>query len=253
MKIGLYFFLGFLIIGSSCRTPRQYEVVYFESRIVESTVGVKPDTSVLNIILPFKQVLEKEMTKKIAFSEFAIEKSKPDGALNRLTADLIFMAASSFLEDNHALSLDFALLNHGGLRKSLPKGDINVGNIYELMPFDNMVSVVELDGETVKELFDFLAEKNDGHPISNASFNINNGSPEKITIANQSFDKNKTYLVATNDYLLSGNDGMLFFTKSLKIVNTNIMVRDAFLQNIGKVNLNLYKNSADNQRVRLVN
>jgi 2',3'-cyclic-nucleotide 2'-phosphodiesterase (5'-nucleotidase family) len=241
----------FLILGS-CRTPKPSKIVYFESRVVESTAEVKPDTSILNIIVPYKEVLEKEMNRKLAFSEFAIEKSKPDGSLNRLTADLTFMAADKYLKDNHQKSLDFALLNHGGLRKSLPKGEINVGNIYELMPFDNMISVVELSGETVQELFDFLAMNNDGHPISNASFEINSKSAQNIIIADEKFDKNRTYLVATNDYLLGGNDGMLFFTKSLRIINTQILVRDAFLNNISGLNLNLYKNTSDNQRVKFV-
>ena len=248
----IFFVIILFLIFGSCRSPKPSKIVYFESRLVESTAEVKPDTSILNIIVPYKEVLEKEMNRKLAFSEFAIEKSKPDGALNRLTADMTFVAAEKYLKVNHQLTLDFALLNHGGLRKSLPKGDINVGNIYELMPFDNMISVVELNGETVIELFDFLAKNNDGHPISNVRFDIIDNKAENIVIGGQVFDKNRNYFVATNDYLLGGNDGMLFFTKSLRIINTQILVRDAFLNNISGLNLNLYKNTSDNQRIRLV-
>lgn len=251
MGKSIYRIFVLLFILASCRTPRHSEVVYFESLVMEAVGDIKPDTAIEVVIFPYKQVLEKEMTKKLAFSEFAIEKSIPDGSLNRLTADLIFMSAREFLTMNDSLKLDFALLNYGGLRNSLPKGEITVGDIYELMPFDNMIGIAELDAETVKELFGFLAQHNDGHPIANASFEIENEKAINILIAGESLDDNRTYLVATNDYLLSGNDGMLFFAKSLKIINTNIMVRTAILDNIGKFNLNLYKNTLENQRLKI--
>lgn len=251
MGKSIYRIFVLLFILASCRTPRPSEVVYFESLVMEAVGDIKPDTAIEIVIFPYKQVLEKEMTKELAFSEFAIEKSIPDGPLNRLTADLIFMSAREFLTMNDSLKLDFALLNYGGLRNSLPKGEITVGDIYELMPFDNMIGIAELDAETVKELFGFLAQHNDGHPIANASFEIEKGKAINILIAGDSLDKNRTYFVATNDYLLSGNDGMLFFSKSLKIINTNIMVRTAFLENIGKLNLNLYKNTLENQRLKI--
>lgn len=240
-----------LFILASCRAPRPTEIVYFESRVMESVGDIKADTAIETVIFPYKQVLEKEMTKKLAFSEFAIEKSIPDGALNRLTADMIFMSAQEFLTTNDSLKLDFALLNYGGLRKALPKGEITVGDIYELMPFDNMIGIAELEVETVKELFAFLAEHNDGHPVANVNFEIEQNKALNILIAGESLDENRTYLVATNDYLLSGNDGMLFFAKSLKVINTNIMVRSAFMENIGKLNLNLYRNTNDNQQIKI--
>lgn len=243
MKKSIFQILVLLFIFSSCRTPRPTELVYFESRSIESIADIMPDTAIETVIFPYKQVLEKEMTKRLAFSEYAIEKSKPDGPLNRLTADLIFISAQDFLMKNDSLKLDFALLNHGGLRKSLPKGEITVGDIYELMPFDNMIGIAELDAKTVKELFDFLAKYEDGHPIANARFDIAQKKAFNILINDKPFEENRTYLIATNDYLLSGNDGMLFFTRSLKIINTNIMVRTAFLENIGRVNLNLYNNT----------
>lgn len=251
MGKSIYRIFVLLFILASCRTPRPSEVVYFESLVMEAVGDIKPDTAIEIVIFPYKQVLEKEMTKKLAFSEFAIEKSIPDGPLNRLTADLIFMSAREFLTMNDSLKLDFALLNYGGLRNSLPKGEITVGDIYELMPFDNMIGIAELDAKTVKELFDFLAEHEDGHPIANASFDIAQKKAFNILINDEPLDDHRTYLIATNDYLLSGNDGMLFFTRSLKIINTNIMVRTAFLENIGKINLNLYKNTLENRKIKI--
>lgn len=248
-----FFIISFLlsIVFVGCRPTKTITEISLESIPVVPSETLTPDTSIVNLIAPYKQIVDKEMTKKIAFSEFTIEKGIPDGSLNQLIADIIFYATNKYASENHVDSVDIALLNHGGLRKSLPKGDITTGNVYELMPFDNAIAIVTLSGETMNELFQFLASKNEGHPIANCSFAISSKKAENILINNKPLDLKRTYRVATNDYLISGNDGMVFFTKALKTDVISILVRDAIIQNISHFDLNAYKSDLLPNRIKL--
>lgn len=243
--------LFFSMVIWGCRHTKTITEITLESIPVVPSETLTPDTSIVNMIAPYKLIVDKEMTKKIAFTEFAIEKGIPDGSLNQLIADLILYASNKYASENHMDSVDIALLNHGGLRKSLPKGDITTGNVYELMPFDNAIAIVTLSGETMNELFQFLASKNEGHPIANCSFTISNKIATDIRINNKPIDLKKTYRVATNDYLISGNDGMIFFTKALKTEVISILVRDAIIQNISHFDLNAYKSGLSPNRIKL--
>lgn len=47
---------------------------------------------------------------------------------------------------------DVALMNPGGLRADLKPGDITYGDVYQVMPFDNAVSTLELSGDQLRRL-----------------------------------------------------------------------------------------------------
>ncbi len=248
MKFKLFFSFALLIALFSCKTPKTIVETNFKSIAVLPSSTLLPDTSIINRIAPYKEIIDKEMTKKVAFSEQAIDKDIPEGPLNQLIADNVFTETSKYLKSNNSDDIDMVLLNHGGLRKSLPKGDITIGNIFELMPFDNTIAVVTFSGETMHELFDFLASKNEGHPISNASFTARNKKAENISINNKPIDLTKTYRVATSDYLTDGNDGMIFFKKAIKTELLPILIRDAIIHQLPNANLNMYKK--ENLKIR---
>ena len=64
--------------------------------------------------------------------------------------------------------VDAAFINYGGIRSYLPKGDITIGRIFELMPFDNLIVLQEIKGDTLLSFLNFIAERN-GWPISGIS------------------------------------------------------------------------------------
>ncbi len=215
---------------NSC-TPKYNVVIQkYESIRVTKENAINPDTSIASYISIYKNKIDAQMNEVIAQSESAIDKNIPEGTLNNLVADIVFNKGKQYYRPANYFKIDICILNHGGLRKGLPKGSITVGNIYELMPFDNKICIITLSGEDTYDLFKFLAEKNEGHPIANCRLIVENKTPTNITINNQPFDKNKTYNIITNDYLSMGNDGMCFFKKALKIVTLDYMIRDLIIE-----------------------
>ena len=166
------------------------------------------------------------------YSEQAMTKGYPEGLLGNLVADLTLKKARDHCMRTDSnpdfTTVDFCILNNGGLRASLPKGEITRGNIFKLMPFGNTVVVVTLSGEKTKELFDFLARR-DGAPISGVKMGIKNHAPVNIMINGEPFDIKKNYRIATSDYLASRGGRWDFFSDPLEVDLLKYKVRDAII------------------------
>jgi 2',3'-cyclic-nucleotide 2'-phosphodiesterase (5'-nucleotidase family) len=146
------------------------------------------------------------------------------------------------LKNSSPIRLDFAspeLWWYQGAG-SWPKGDVTVGKIYELMPFDNIMFIVEMKGSHVQELFDKMAESG-GWPVSrNVYFEIAYGKAKNIKIKNLALDNEKMYNVALPDYLANGGDNMIFL-KGLKTNNTGALIRDMVINHLRDQQAEKYK------------
>ena len=61
--------------------------------------------------------------------------------------------------------IDFAIINTGGIRNPLMQGDITLGEIYSIFPFDNTLCLIKLKGSDVRELLNIVASRN-GEAVS---------------------------------------------------------------------------------------
>ena len=113
---------------------------------------------------------------------------------------------------------DIAFTNAGGIRTDIKAGDITVGDIYEVMPFDNKIVTGKMTGEQIKQIVEQGATLYKGM-IQVSGLNIEYDATKeegnrvtKITLSNgEKLDMDKTYVVATNDFLAGGQDGFVTF------------------------------------------
>jgi len=210
------------------------------SRILVNTDGknisinreIEPVKQVEDIINPYKLNLDKTMNKVLSFS--VDNYSKNDGdyntAIGNLMADAIFELTNPVFKRRTGKNIDMVLLNHGGIRSILPKGNVTTKTAYKLMPFENSVVVVALKGSVVLEMINYLKVSDKAHPISGLELVINaDNSYQKIQIGNTDVDSEKIYFVATNDYLYKGGDQMEFFKKSDTLYELNYKIRNVLL------------------------
>ena len=128
-------------------------------RINEEAADV--NKSIQNLIEPYKMELDDEMNEIIAVAEVDLIKGSPESTMGNWFADLLQKEAEK-LEPN----VDFSIQNRGGLRiGSIGKGEITKGKIFELMPFDNFLVIMETKGEVVIEFLEHIA-KDGGWPTS---------------------------------------------------------------------------------------
>ncbi|UKN02098.1 5'-nucleotidase C-terminal domain-containing protein [Paracrocinitomix mangrovi] len=227
MKTLFYsFFLSGLIL--SCGTQK---IADYKSNSVEidSTAAESDLDSMIN---PYRLSMEEEMNKVIGFAGNALEKFAPESPLGNFAADAAYEAGLEYGLKTTDIGSDklkksLCLLNFGGLRAPINKGSITVGNIYELMPFDNIVTLVQISGDKMKELCDYLYEHN-GQPVSNATFDLKNDD-YKVTIGGEPYRFDEDVVIITSDYLASGGDHMDFFKEPIKKWDSGIFLRDVFI------------------------
>lgn len=213
---------------SCCSTYRVNDMQYNSITIADS---LSIDSSLYYLISGYKEKLQAEMNKKLVFNKSDMFKSQPESELGNFMADVCKQRA----EQEIGKTIDLAVLNYGGIRlSSISKGWVTKSKMYELMPFDNNIVVLEISGDTLELLFDQIANYG-GWPLSGATFIIKNNSADNILIGDQLLDKDKSYLFATSDYLANGGDRMDIL-KQLEQIQTGVLLRDALIDYCDDVN-----------------
>lgn len=200
------------------------------SNVTESHIVVnnpKIDSSLYKAIIPFKKSHDEQMSAVIAKSEDILVKADLESTLGNFFCDAVIYETKKLLA-NDSVILDVAIFNKGGLRNSLPKGNITTGNVFELMPFDNEVVLVKLSGTQFKDMCFKIVEKG-GIPIGGMRMTIKGTNPTDITIKGNPFDETKDYWVVTSDYLANGGDNYTFFKNAKERKNMNVLLRTAII------------------------
>jgi len=227
-----------LIAGSfsSCK-KEQIQVKTIRSKTLSVDQTVQPDTALLNFVLPYQQTLDKEINEVLSYAPEVLtrEDGKMQSSIGNIYADLCMERANPEFKKLTGKSIDLALFNFGGIRQSIPKGDIKVIDVFQLMPFENMLVVAELSGEQMEALFQYFEKENSAHPMSGAQLTFSQDTISKILVQNKPFDKKKNYFVLTSDYLQKGGDQMDFFNNPLKLYALNYKIRDAIIDYLKEI------------------
>ncbi|MDB4769114.1 5'-nucleotidase C-terminal domain-containing protein [Saprospiraceae bacterium] len=221
-----------LVFLFSCTKIIHVSAPQISSSKIEQSSNIKPSQEVVSLILPYKKEMEKEMNQIVGTCNKELMKAKPESTLGNWTADLIHKKC----EEYYGKPIDFAVVNYGGLRiLSLPVGPITKSNIFELMPFENGLVVINVDAETIEKLFTRMAEYG-GWPISHqVRFKIKNGKPINILINGKPIDKTKMYKIALSDFIANGGDKCFFFEdKKQELLGK--LFRDAIMEYVIELN-----------------
>ena len=225
-----------MILLTSCGTAyHQLAPNYSANTAITETIA--SDSAIVQMIEPYKVEMQKKMSRVLAYSPVDLHKNGFSSPLCNLVADITYEEIDALYQKEGKGKIDGVLLNYGGLRRTFTAGNLTVGNIFELAPFDNEIYVVKLKGETVKEMVQFYLGLTVGHPVAG----ITATSVNDIKIGGQPLDLNQTYNIVTSDYLYNGGDNMFFFSKAIDKDIVNIKQRDLLLdyfEKIDTVNVN---------------
>jgi 2',3'-cyclic-nucleotide 2'-phosphodiesterase (5'-nucleotidase family) len=121
-----------------------------------------------------------------------------------------------------------AIGNYGGIRLPyIAPGPITRGRMHELMPFDNILTIIQIPGAVLQEFCDAIAARK-GWPVSGLSFTIKDKKAVELLVAGQPVNPALVYAVALNDYNARGGDNCDFLV-ALGKRNTGILIRDAMI------------------------
>lgn len=230
MKYKFIQIFGFLSLFFSCDNSKQLTKI--ETRNVSVTADLAPNEAVESYIEPYKTHVESAMNTVLSYAPKT--HSKNDGryntALGNMMADAVMELSNPVFKSRTGENIDMVLLNHGGIRSILPKGDVTHKTAFSIMPFENSVVVTALKGSVVLELVSYLKDFGKAHPISGLKLVLNaDHSFQSILMNGQKIEPYKTYYVATNDYLYNGGDRMDFFKKSDTLYDLNYKIRNVLI------------------------
>ncbi|RNA63265.1 bifunctional NAD pyrophosphatase/5'-nucleotidase [Chryseobacterium nematophagum] len=226
-----FLLLGIAILSlTSCKTktPLQVADVQIQKNISINN-ELKNDETFVTIIEPYKQKLDKEMNQKISHTDIDLTKQGNNSNLGNLLADYTFEGANAWAQTHLKKNIDAALINIGGIRTSIGKGDILLKSVFEVMPFENELVIVKMQGKDLQELFSYYAKTQVNNPVSHLYIETNNGQITKTLINNTIVNPDQEYYIATSDYLALGGDNMKFFSKG-ESISTGIKLRDLFIE-----------------------
>ncbi|MCB9202964.1 MAG: 5'-nucleotidase C-terminal domain-containing protein [Flavobacteriales bacterium] len=230
MKNNWVYFLILCLI--SCNSNRYLQ--RSDSNFIEINQTQESDKKLNRIIEPYKKEIHQAINTKISYSEIEFTKDGNPNLLGNLSAFLSDEIMQEYCEKNNLPKVDFVLLNHGGLRSIFPKGDILVKHVFEVFPFENEYVIVKLNGKYLPLITDYLIQNKKLHPVCGIQLKSIQNQLEEFKINNKPVDKNKNYYIATSDYLANGGDNMTFFQKADTIFQTEMLMRDALINQIKK-------------------
>lgn len=237
LKIQQFVIFITILFSSSCmQQPQTLSRIQAKQLAINDSI---PATELIEVfIAPYRKRVNEVLDSALAYAPYPI--TKTDGPYNssagNLLADILLEEANPIFKSRTQKEIDFVVLNHGGIRSIISEGKISARTAYEVMPFDNTIVVVALDGKSVRNLIGFLISEGRAHPISGLQIVLaNDGSLQSVNIRGAPFDENRIYNVATSNYLVDGGDNMGFFKDGLSITETNYLIRNAMIDYFAKV------------------
>lgn len=215
----------------SCKNSES-AVSRIEAEQLEITSSIPPDPEIEAFIAPYRQHIAAEMDSVLAFAPRDLDKKDGDlnTAIGNMMADAVMELASPIFEKRTGKPLDIVLLNFGGIRSTINKGEITTRTAYQVMPFENEVVVAELKGEHLQKMMDYLIEANTAHPIAGMELWIDDqGKVLKALVQGEPIQKDRSYFIATNDYLFLGGDNMNFFSHSISETPLDYKIRNLLI------------------------
>ena len=189
---------------------------------VDKRLDNRVDATFSSIIEDYAAEVKEKMEVKLGYAPYYINRGTPESALGNLTADGLIWMAKQF----HNKTADVAVYNSGGVRANISKGDVTLGDVYAVYPFDNVLSLVTIKGSKLKELL----KKVPGSLYVNAGVKIvkSGSSITTMTVGGKTISDSQNYTVATIDYISDNDAYTSIFENYVDREDSVEMIRDYF-------------------------
>jgi 5'-nucleotidase/UDP-sugar diphosphatase len=217
-----------ICLGRADLTLDRGRVIESRSRLMRVDHTVEEDPVISDLIKEYADRLGEEMEKPVGFAALWLDGERT--SIRNRETNLGNLVADAMKELSGA---DVALVNGGGIRASIDKGEITIKEILTALPFGGELVTLNLTGRQLAEVLKRAATRAPGSgaflQVSGISFTIKGGEALDIQVSGERLDEKRSYSVATNDFLAAGGDGYSTFKKGTEYYNTGLGISDVLI------------------------
>lgn len=205
---------------------------------------LQPDPGFQSKLKEFAAKLDDLRNTKVGQSAVKLEGDR--NIVRAQETNLGDLIADSLVDKTKKDGTVIAIMNGGGVRTSIPAGDVTMGQVIEVMPFGNTIVTMDLTGALIKEALEngvSQVETGAGRfpQVSGLRFTWNPDAPAGARVGGvevktgdgyKAIDPAATYKIATNDFMAAGGDGYTAFMKGTNAYNTNFVMSDVLAEYI---------------------
>jgi 5'-nucleotidase / UDP-sugar diphosphatase len=143
-------------IGPQYDPINKFEVVSKDYKLIPITDDLPEDPRVREVLQPYEQGLDAliNLDLLVGYAPDGVQRSAPSGgdsALGNMVATSVWL--------RQGVQTDFSLTNTTGIRSDIVPGPVTIEQLFNVFPFDNSISKMNISGVEVKTLFDFVARR----------------------------------------------------------------------------------------------
>lgn len=203
------------------------QVEYFYSLDdIDSVYLYSQDRELSSYLSNLNRKMEEKMSVEIGVSEreWLPVTSSSDTALASLLTRLLLQCGNRASLDYDGKVVDISMLNYGGVRSSLPAGVVTMGNLYNILPFENVIVLVDIAGNEILKMV------NNAKDTLFASFyGLKISEDKEVTINGEMVDLQRKYRLVTIDYIALGGDNIMKDISFTQVLNTQQLLREGIL------------------------
>jgi len=192
---------------------------------VPYTVAIAEDKEMLAMLTPYQEFGQQKLNVEIGSTDGKLEGDR--AVVRAKPASMGVLIGRAMMDKTHA---DFAVVNSGGVRESLPAGKLTYKDVLKVQPFSNTVATVDLTGTEALAYLNAAAKMSVGSgafpQFAGVNLLITGNAVTSATIKGAPIDPAKTYRMTINNFQAAGGDGYPRLTAHKSYVDTGFVDAD---------------------------
>lgn len=211
-----FFFSAIIVFILSCNTVYHPGSVHYSGYAVSG--GAIVDTGFAAYLKPFRDSMDLTMNEVIGEASKRMDIKRPVSTLGNFMSDAFLTMAKEKFDPG----ADISVMKFGGIRRPyLEAGTITRSMVFEIMPFDNLMVLVTINGDVLEKFLQEIAIEGAG--VAGFAMKIANKKASNILVDGKPIDPASEYTLVYSDYNYNNSE----ILKGSKIKMTNYLIRDA--------------------------
>lgn len=164
----------------------------------------------------------------IAYSTEEMVVSYPESSLTNWFVDILMAK----VEKLAGKKVDIGVVNFGGIRVDMPKGNVILDDMLSMFPFKNQLAYVEHSGKQIRNILESMASRR-FQVLGGVRVVADDGKLISAEIGGEPLQDDKIYGLATISFLLDGGDGLTLGHEARSVtIFEEVDVIDAILEHV---------------------